>query len=328
MGQYSLGFVYVLVNDAMPGMVKIGRSTRLAEDRAKQLHTTAVPEPFTVYSRCLTSHPVELEGEVHVRLEEQRVAPNREFFRVSPSVAAEMVLEVRAEVDGIDVWSATPLVSMRSGDRLVLSLRGGQIFMLLSYPSFADVLAAPSPKPQDVWQAHAGGDTLEIYSTEDAEYVAGLSDNDPAGAEDPVRYVNRESAPNDEINGRERLVPGDRLLWMDSSDGSDDCTSVVFEAGAYCQVIGRTRHPQFSPEGFPLTINLPTRRDPSPGMMRAAQEALKLPPPRSWSPRTNRGEEWVEIGDRSAPPEYWLTQLAKQHRGPARRRPTSDPNQG
>jgi hypothetical protein len=42
---------------------------------------------------------------------------------------------------------------------------------------------------------------------------------------------------------------------MDVNDGDDVCTSVMFEAKDYCQVVSRTRSPQFSPEGFPLLLN-------------------------------------------------------------------------
>lgn len=79
MTQHSLGFVYVLTNEAMPGMVKIGRSARLAEDRANELFTTGLPCKFDAYFRCLTSHAAELEKRVHKALESHRVASNREF---------------------------------------------------------------------------------------------------------------------------------------------------------------------------------------------------------------------------------------------------------
>lgn len=31
--RYTIGFVYVLSNEAMPGIVKVGMTTKLAEDR-------------------------------------------------------------------------------------------------------------------------------------------------------------------------------------------------------------------------------------------------------------------------------------------------------
>jgi len=94
---------------------------------------------------------------------------------------------------------------------------------------------------------------LEIFATDNPGHVAGLSDNDLGGEIDPVPFLDRvEDAPNGLINGRERLVPGDRLLWLGLRDGMTDCTSVLFEADCHCQVVSRTWTPKFSPEGYPF----------------------------------------------------------------------------
>ena len=42
----SEGTVYVLTNPAMPGMVKIGKTTRDVTHRLKDLYSTGVPLPF------------------------------------------------------------------------------------------------------------------------------------------------------------------------------------------------------------------------------------------------------------------------------------------
>ena len=83
MSQHSVGFVYVLGNDDMPGLVKIGLSSLLPEDRAKKGFTTFVPSPFEVLFRAVTSRPVKLEKAVHDLLAPHRNKSNREFFRVS-----------------------------------------------------------------------------------------------------------------------------------------------------------------------------------------------------------------------------------------------------
>jgi hypothetical protein len=318
MTQHSVGFVYVLGNDAMPGLVKIGRSSLLSEDRAKQQFTTGVPVPFDVLFRAVTSRPVGLEKAVHDLLAPHRVAPNREFFRISPEVAADSILKVRAEVDGLATWSAQSLLRLRSGDRLLLSMCADQTFVLLAYPE----LLASSATIIDVWQAHADGDTLEIYATDSPDHVAGLSDNDPGAEQDPVPFLNRtRTAANDMINGRERLVPGDRLLWMDASSVGNMGTSVIFEAYNDCQVISRTRDPQFSPEGFPLLLNVLTAEEVTMPMKRAVQEALALPMPRSWAPRDPEIAGGVSAPVSSA---HWLPQLADRSRASRRLRRRKD----
>lgn len=307
MTKHSVGFVYVLRNENYKdGLVKIGLSSKLAEDRAKEGYTTFVPGPFDVLFRAATSHPVELERAVHDLLAPHRNRSDREFFWVSPEFAAESILKMRAEVDGIATWSAHRRVLLQSGDQLLLSMRADQIFALLAYPT----MFASSAKIVDLRQSHADGDTLEIYATGNPSYVAGLSDGDPGAEEDPVPFLNRTGiAANVAINGRERLVPGDRLLWMDASTGDGACTSVMFEAKDYCQVVSRS--PRSSPEGFPLLLNDSTVPEITPTIERAVQQALRLPMPRSWAPRRpDESDGWAAVGGAVAPPTHWLPQLA------------------
>ncbi|MGH3782834.1 MAG: GIY-YIG nuclease family protein [Pseudonocardiaceae bacterium] len=49
----------------MPGLVKIGLSSLLPEDRARKGFTTFVPSPFEVLFRAVTSRRAELEKAVH-----------------------------------------------------------------------------------------------------------------------------------------------------------------------------------------------------------------------------------------------------------------------
>ena len=44
-----MGYVYILVNDSMPGLIKIGKTARNSLARAKDLSSsTGVPTPFKV----------------------------------------------------------------------------------------------------------------------------------------------------------------------------------------------------------------------------------------------------------------------------------------
>lgn len=80
------GLVYLLVNDAMPGLVKIGKTSRHAlEKRMKELYSTGVPLPFECVYACKVklSHMGELEKALHTAFAPQRVNESREFFRIS-----------------------------------------------------------------------------------------------------------------------------------------------------------------------------------------------------------------------------------------------------
>lgn len=82
--QVGTHIVYVLSNEAMPGLVKIGRTSQKPEQRLRDLYTTGVPLPFKCEYACYTSRPVELESALHKLLASLRVNPAREFFRIAP----------------------------------------------------------------------------------------------------------------------------------------------------------------------------------------------------------------------------------------------------
>lgn len=82
------GFVYILTNPSMPGLIKIGK-TRLdrVEDRAAQLHSTGVPDAFEVAYACRTNDPDAVERVMHEAFGPRRVNGRREFFQVAPQQA-------------------------------------------------------------------------------------------------------------------------------------------------------------------------------------------------------------------------------------------------
>lgn len=91
------GYVYVLVNDAMPGLVKVGRSKN-SLGRAKALYcgNTGVPLPFYVHFECMFDNCVEGEAAVHADLIKDRINRGREFFSTDPDDAAIAVIRARA----------------------------------------------------------------------------------------------------------------------------------------------------------------------------------------------------------------------------------------
>jgi T5orf172 domain len=81
------GYIYVLSNTEMPGLLKIGQTTRAVADRVAELNAaTGVPCPFFVEAWFESSDPLSHEAEIHKLLSAGRL-PNREFFRVSISEA-------------------------------------------------------------------------------------------------------------------------------------------------------------------------------------------------------------------------------------------------
>jgi hypothetical protein len=87
------GYVYVLSNESMPGVVKIGRSSACASGRAKQIHTTGVPTPFVVEFEILCVDAEKAEERAHRFANKSRVAAKREFFRLSVRDAVGVVVD-------------------------------------------------------------------------------------------------------------------------------------------------------------------------------------------------------------------------------------------
>ena len=75
--------IYILINEAMPGYVKIGRTTNL-EQRIRSLDTTSVPLPFECFYACTVEDADFVEKQLHDAFLDHRVRSSREFFELSP----------------------------------------------------------------------------------------------------------------------------------------------------------------------------------------------------------------------------------------------------
>lgn len=98
--------VYILVNEAMPGLVKIGRTNDdSVETRMRQLDSTGTPLPFECFYASEVEDAGRVERAIHTAFGDQRVRPNREFFRLSPDKpkAIFQLLELRNVTPRIDV---------------------------------------------------------------------------------------------------------------------------------------------------------------------------------------------------------------------------------
>jgi len=87
-------YVYVLINKSVPGMVKIGMTTKTVDERARQISAgTGVPTPWIpVYSfSCYRSDL--LEEEVHEHFAVHRINAHREMFSID-SYTAQKVIEM------------------------------------------------------------------------------------------------------------------------------------------------------------------------------------------------------------------------------------------
>lgn len=97
----SKGYIYIMTNPALKGMVKIGYAADV-EMRRKQLSTTALPYEYEVYATYETPGALE-DKKLHAMIDnlnpDLRVSKNREFFVMSPE-DAYLLLEAIATISG------------------------------------------------------------------------------------------------------------------------------------------------------------------------------------------------------------------------------------
>jgi DNA-directed RNA polymerase subunit RPC12/RpoP len=76
------GFVYILSNASMPGLLKIGMTENDVFERAAELSaSTGVPEPYKVEAYTACPDPRQCEASLHAVFESKR-KPSREFFEL------------------------------------------------------------------------------------------------------------------------------------------------------------------------------------------------------------------------------------------------------
>ena len=95
----TLDIVYIFTNRGMPGLCKIGYTSRNdVKERAKELYTTGVPYPFQIYYACQVINGKKIEKTLHKLFDEQRVNDNREFFETEPEKVI-LALQLASPVD-------------------------------------------------------------------------------------------------------------------------------------------------------------------------------------------------------------------------------------
>lgn len=92
------GWVYVMASGSQPGVVKVGRTTRTADGRARELdRAPAYAEfgPWSAVMSCPVSDSWHVETAAHRMLANRRVrlgrSPCRELFRVDAAEACRVV---------------------------------------------------------------------------------------------------------------------------------------------------------------------------------------------------------------------------------------------
>lgn len=155
--QDAFSTVYVLKNEGMPGLLKIGRTDKAEPDtRMSNLYTTGVPYPFECVKAVRVDNADEakaLETALHTTFDQHRVNPKREFFAISEEEATAILSiwpnavdatpEAQGEVDsGTDEIDKSAIQKARKRrPDMRFSLLGIEIGDTLTYKRNHDILA-------------------------------------------------------------------------------------------------------------------------------------------------------------------------------------------
>lgn len=197
--------VYVLSNPAMPGLVKIGRTSRdRLQARMDELHGTGVPLPF----RCECAIEVEdergadIELALHEAFAPVRVSPSREFFQLAPDQPAALL----RVVGGVDV---TPQLDDAAGTADAAGERAARTFRKrgpnLNYFEMGLAVGTELTGPGGAVATVAGPrkvhfDGEEVYLTRATELALAQAEERSPGSHPSRHWMVGERSLNDLYN--------------------------------------------------------------------------------------------------------------------------------
>lgn len=152
----EIGFLYVLANSSMPGLVKVGKTTRSPVERAGELSgVTGMATPFIVVYDQLFQDCHSAESFVHAYLAARghRVADNREFFNAPVNLVVRAIGLAPGQIEGeLNAFAAPEAI-----DELISSNVGDEL----------DDLELESPVQVEPWAALFEEAKAHYYGLED-----------------------------------------------------------------------------------------------------------------------------------------------------------------
>ena len=88
----SAGWLYVISSPSLPNMCKVGCTRRLNPTiRVRELSSSSLPYAFRTHGFVFSDNCFELETQMHHYFDDKRVAPDREFFYITPQEAIDVL---------------------------------------------------------------------------------------------------------------------------------------------------------------------------------------------------------------------------------------------
>jgi hypothetical protein len=110
-----MGYVYLMSNASMPGLVKVGCTDRSPEERLLELSSaTGVPTAFRLEFFAAFRDCVNTEAKIHATLSSERVTSTREFFRVPVEYAKYLIIEALQDelMESMATWREEDVVRL------------------------------------------------------------------------------------------------------------------------------------------------------------------------------------------------------------------------
>jgi hypothetical protein len=148
------GIVYILRNEGMPGLVKIGYTTSPLIQRIRSLNNTSVPFDFECVFAARVADCLKVETLIHTVFSDKRVNPKREFFlleaeqaKAALQLAAIEDVTPRVEETSPDPSERAAVVSMaarrRSTSIYDLGIEAGSTLQLDRDPTITCTVTGP-----------------------------------------------------------------------------------------------------------------------------------------------------------------------------------------
>jgi hypothetical protein len=136
------GIVYVLTNPAMPGIVKIGKTSRGSVDaRLNELYSTGVPVPFECAFAGRVSDESSVEKAFHLAFGPYRLNPKREFFQIEAEQAIALLelMTVEDVTPSLQAEANTVDEGAKAGSDRLKAMRPNQNFFEMGIPEGAEL---------------------------------------------------------------------------------------------------------------------------------------------------------------------------------------------
>ena len=113
--------VYILTNESMPDIIKIGITDNLSR-RIKELDNTSTPLPFECFYALEVIDAASIEKLMHEAFDDKRIRQNREFFNISPE-QAKSALKIAEKMGGVNVTPQTAIVETEQDSQALESAK-------------------------------------------------------------------------------------------------------------------------------------------------------------------------------------------------------------